>query len=488
MLNLIFLFMCAADEAVVRDAPLDVGGPLHREEEVGTPFGRKASPDGELKVRNHGEWTAASELSYKVLQQALLDPFALLCLLLLVAYIAMNRMMAKPKAAPAADDTSSMTSRSTRKSRAPDRFALVVNQKLTRLDTVDEVLDFALASAETGRTDIVNAVTAIHRSAKLASSLPLLQRIRYGQDPRVRALLDQLQQFFAAGGNSPQILSRAVGNTSWALAKLQYRQDPKQPHAILESLQNLFVQYATEFKPEELMNTVWAFGELRRDKDSVDSETRALAVAEAACKCMPKFAMFSLQQVVYFAWALARLSSISAVRHDGSEVRAGLMRFTAKIVDRVRPDIESLNPKNLAMLSWAAASLYANLGLQAAEGGDVPTLMVGVAAIAQRKNLWGFQPGEVASILWAVNKVHVPAPSFYAFIRDHLLAQGLDGFNTQDIATILCAFVKTGHGNDALYAMLAKKAGASAKDFNRSEKMMLSWAFSQLPHVEAPEL
>jgi hypothetical protein len=477
----IFIVLCVAEKSTLREAEVETISPvLHREHHA---------ESSKLPVRNHEDWAATSSVSYHVLQQALLDPFALACLFLLVAYAGMNKMLVKPKPG-AADVASNSSGRSTRKSRAPDRFALVVNQKLTKLDTVDEVLDFALASAETGRTDIVNAVTAIHRSAKLASHLPMLQRIRFSQDPRMRTLLDQLLMFINAGGHSSQILSRACGNTSWALAKLQFRQDPEKPHAILEALQGLFVQHCTEFKPEELMNTVWAFGELRRDKDSADSETRALAVATAACKCMAKFDHFTLQQVVYFGWALARLSSISGVRHEGSDVRRGLLAYVTRIVDRVRPEAAQLNPKNLAMLSWAIASLFANLGLTEShkEGTEVSSLMVDIAGIAQRKGLWGFQPGEVASILWAVNKVHVNQPLFYAFIRDHLLQIGLDGFNTQDIATILCAFVKTGHGNDTLYEMLSQKATRSAKDFNRSEKMMLSWAFSQLPHVTAPEL
>jgi len=363
-----------------------------------------------------------------------------------------------------------------------------VNQKLTKLDTTDEVLDFALASGETGRTDIVNVVTAIHRCAKLAAAQPQIQRIKVGQDPRMRTLLDQLLKFFEQGGHAPSIVSRAVGNTSWALAKLQYRQDPKQPHAILEMLQSLFVDHSTEFRPEELMNTVWAFGELRRDKESQDSETRAIAVAEAACKCIDKFDLFTSQQVVYFAWALARLSSIGALKTDSehSQVRSGLLAYTQKIVRRVKPSIQTLNPKNLAMLSWAAASLHNNLGLT--DEADVAGLMVRVASLVQPRGFAGFQPGEVASILWAVNKVHADLPDFYAFVRSHLLQEGLERFNTQDVATIMCSFVKTGYGSDDLYELLAGKARKCAQDFNRSERLMLQWAFSQLPHLEAPDL
>merc|ERR1719440_815212 len=132
-----------------------------------------------------------------------------------------NNLLRPPPGLVRDEENMSTTSSRSRKSRGPDRFALVVNQKLTKLDTVDEVLEYALASAETGRTDIVNCVTAIHRSAKLVAGQSPLQRIRVGQDPRVRRLLDQLQTFLESD-NTPNILSRAVGNTSWALAKLQF--------------------------------------------------------------------------------------------------------------------------------------------------------------------------------------------------------------------------------------------------------------------------
>ena len=45
--------------------------------------------------------------------------------------------------------------------------------------------------------------------------------------------------------------------------------------ALLNLLQDAFVTYGAQFKPEELMNTVWAFAELRRDTftASLHSET-----------------------------------------------------------------------------------------------------------------------------------------------------------------------------------------------------------------------
>jgi len=487
-----------ADVAVLRDQgaqEVDALGRIRTADDVSST--RKVVPEPTKAVtRNQSDITAGA-----VLSQALLDPFALCMLLLIACYFAFHQLV--PAAAQRKDTaqavprpshdfdavstTSSASKARSRSSRAPDRFALVVNQKLTRLETTDEVFDFALQSAETGRTDIVNCVTAIHRSAKLMAGKPQFERIRVGQDLRLRKLLAQLQAFLHEGGHAPTILARAVGNTSWALAKLQYRPEPTEQTTILADLQRVFVQHAPEFRPEELMNTVWAFAEMRRDKDCAQGEERVLAVAQAACKCVDKFPEFTLQQVVYLSWALARMSSITSVKHDCSEVRAGLMNFTTKIVERCRPDITRLTTKNLAMLSWAAASLHANLGLVDTEGA-VSALLSEIAQHISTKGLGPFLPGEIASIVWALNKVHVHAPAFFNGFQSHLMTNGLRGFSTQDISTILCAFAKTGCGSDALYNMLGERATVMAKDFNRSEKMMVHWAFTQLPHLTPPKL
>lgn len=495
------------DTAHEVDAMGRIGQTIPEPEVTPQPAARKEPAAIEKSVaRSHSEWTASA-----VLSQAFLDPFALGMLLLIVAYVALHQLVpnkaresaqakpalskpwtkpqfSKPPGLPEPDAQSQSSRRSSNsgKGRGPDRFALVVNQKLTRLESVDEVLDFALQSAETGRTDIVNCVTAIHRSAKLMQNKPQVERIRVGQDPRLRRLLDQLLAFIEQQEATPQILARAVGNTSWALAKLQFREDPDAP-PILTTMQEVFVAHCRSFRPEELMNAVWAFAEMRRDKDSAKGEERVLLVAQAACRCLDKFPEFTLQQVVYLSWALARMASISAVKHDSSEVRAGLLEYTTKIVERARPALDHLTSKNIAMLSWAVASLHSNLGLVDEEAG-VTKLLAAIGEKLAGVGLRGFQPGEIASIVWALNKVNVRQAAFFAAFQTQLITNGLRGYSTQDISTILCAFAKTEYGSDALYNLLGDRAQTLAKDFNRSEKVMVQWAYSQLPHLTAPKL
>merc|ERR1719240_2243376 len=94
-------------------------------------------------------------------------------------------------------------------------------------------------------------------------------------------------------------------------------------HPVLDTMQSLFVKHSTEFKPEELR------------RESKEGQARALEVAKAAVAYSDRFTEFTLQQVVYFSWALGRLSGIACVRSH-PEVRKGLAEYMEKIVGRVQ--------------------------------------------------------------------------------------------------------------------------------------------------------
>jgi len=420
-------------------------------------------------------------LSKMIFAEVCQDPLAVTCALLAVAYLVQSLMVkpaAKPKEDNKSESGSDLRSRRSSTKTAKSQLAISLNQKIMRLHNADEVVDFALSHTLQGKTDIVNIVTAIHRSAKLASGG---SRKRIANDPRVTKLLDALDGFLQ---EKPPltILSRAVGNTSWALAKLQY---PDEGHPILASLEAAFVENAQGFRPEELMNTVWAFAELRGEGSKKEGQGRALNVARAAVACSDKFPEFTLQQVVYFAWALARLSQIAAVRNS-SDVRAGLLSLQHLIFERVASEVHLLNTKNLAMVCWAVAHVHSKVG---GNKEQVCTLLEKISAhVLETRELEAFFPGEIASILWALNKVHVDYPTFFHAFRAHILKHGLQGYNSQDIANITCAYVNTHTGDDEIYLALADAANARASTFNRSERMMMHWAFSQLPHLPAPRL
>jgi len=381
------------------------------------------------------------------------------------------RSDAKPVSAPPGLDA---PDRPPMKRAAPKRgksqIAIQVNQQLLRLDTTSEVLDCALAY--TGQTDIVNIVTAIHRCAKLGGR----NRKEAASDPRLVQLLDQLEEFFQQD-QPTNILTRAVGNTSWALAKIQYTGGSESSHQILDTLQKLFSKYCKVFKPEELMNTVWAFAELRRE--SKEGQYRALEVAKGTVEYIERFNEFTLQQVVYFAWALGRLSGITSVRSD-PEVRKGLAEYTDKIVERLHGGVRSLTAKNLAMTAWGVAHLEIKLNSST----DIRGLLTAIADEAVRRGLPGFGCGDLASIVWALNKAHQPHEEFYGKFREQLLTTGFVDYSNQDAANVISIYVVRAYNDkDAdLLKLLASTAEKYAGSFSRVEKSSVHWAFSQVDY------
>jgi len=380
------------------------------------------------------------------------------------------RAEAKPISAPPGLDA---PDRQPPKRAAPKRgksqIAIQVNQQLLRLDTTSEVLDCALAY--TGQTDIVNIVTAIHRCAKLGGR----NRKEAATDPRLVQLLDQLEEFFQQD-QPTNILTRAVGNTSWALAKIQFT-GGESSHPILDTLQKMFSKHCKVFKPEELMNTVWAFAELRRE--SREGQYRALEVAKGTVQYVERFNEFTLQQVVYFAWALGRLSGITSVRSD-AEVRKGLSEYTDLIVGRLHGGVRSLTAKNLAMTAWGVAHLEIKLNSST----DIRGLLTAIGDEAVRRGLPGFGCGDLASIVWALNKAHQPHEEFYGKFREQLLAQGFVDYSNQDAANVISIYVvRAFNDKDSdLLKLLHSTAEKYASSFSRVEKSSVHWAFSQVDY------
>ena len=173
--------------------------------------------------------------------------------------------------------------------------------------------------AENEKRHTVYIIVVQKRSTKLALQMKRTKALT--QDERFVSLVGQLHKMFDQDMQA-WTLTRAVGNTSWALAKLQYK-DTNNKISILDVLHHNFSLYAEKFKPEELMNTVWAFAELCREgKDA--STARAVVVARAAARCASEeivSACTTQQQVP--AWvccsAAAQLRTIYCTRRGLTE-------------------------------------------------------------------------------------------------------------------------------------------------------------------------
>jgi hypothetical protein len=371
------------------------------------------------------------ELPIHIVREISGDPIALVSSLLLIGFYVGQILMAprkeaKPATSAANGEATPPPSRERfettkpeilKPSPKPKSFEMVsFNQTLTKCETVAAVLELA---SKQPHMDTVNVVTAIHKSTKLALQTKRAKALT--QDERFVTLVRQLHKMFDEDMQA-WTLTRAVGNTSWALAKLQYK-DTDNKISILDVLHHNFALYAEKFKPEELMNTVWAFAELCREgKES--STQRAVAVARAAARCASEEIVraCTTQQQVYFAWALARLADINAVRSD-PDVQKGFATYKALLVTGLTGKTEPLTSKHLAMLSWAISHMQKFTS--AAE--DVEKLLTGIGEDVLRRGTSAFLPGELASILGAFSKVQLKDSPFQNALRVHVMQDGCDG-------------------------------------------------------------
>jgi hypothetical protein len=425
------------------------------------------------------------ELPIHIVREISGDPIALVSSLLLIGFyvgqvLLVPRKDAKPTAGPPAS-VAPAPSRETHKAQVlkpeipkpvakPKSSEMVsFNQSLTKCETVAAVLELA---SKQPNMDTVNVVTAIHRSTKLALQAKRTKAL--SQDERFVSLVGQLHKMFDQDMQA-WTLTRAVGNTSWALAKLQYK-DTDNKISILDVLHHNFSLYAEKFKPEELMNTVWAFAELCREgKDS--STARAVVVARAAARCASEeiVSACTTQQQVYFAWALARLADINAVRNDVN-VQTGFATYKGLLVTALTGQTESLTSKHLAMLSWAISHMQKFNSPPE----EVEKLLKGIGEDVLRRGTSAFLPGELASILGAFSKVQLKDSPFQHALQAKIMQDGCNGYTSQDLTTIICGFINLECVDEAFYIKMADIVQRRALDFNRLERQMLKRSFARV--------
>jgi hypothetical protein len=364
--------------------------------------------------------------------------------------------------------------------------AMSINSKLMKLATAEEVLSYALEMMD--HTDVVNLVTAIHRSAKLSLASGKVSDTR--NNPKLLALVTQLSQSLTEADVPISVKTRAVGNTSWALAKIGARQAWFE---VVDVLHDIFCRDTEEFKPEELMNTVWAFSEISKIGDKV-VEARVVGIAVALGRFNDGFDKLHLQQVVYFAWALARLSQIGMVKSN-EEAQTGIMQYRTRIIGRVTDEVERLTTNNMSMLAWALTNLArtSKKGSDLEDGTERAECEEELAAILRllgdqglKLGLWSFAPGEVASVCWALAKSRVGHEEFFEAYAAHLMKNGLKGYGYQDLSNILCAYVNAHCGKEPFFDMLCFEVTRHAAGFNRIEKTMVNTALLKLGRPQLP--
>jgi hypothetical protein len=181
------------------------------------------------------------------------------------------------------------------------------------------------------------------------------------------------------------------------------------------------------------------------------------------------------QQQVYFAWALARLADINAVRND-STVQAGFATYKALLVTGLTGHTESLTSKHLAMLSWAISHMQKFTS--AAD--EVEKLLQGIGEDVLRRGTSSFLPGELASILGAFSKVQLKDSPFQNALKAHIMQDGCNQYTSQDLTTIICGFINLECTDEAFFIKMADIVQRRALDFNRLERQMLKRSFARV--------
>jgi len=362
---------------------------------------------------------------------------------------------------------------------------IFLNRRMMAMRNANDLLAFAIKYSY--RMDLVNLVTALNRTAKICESS---MRSKIVQCESLAMLLSQIEESFRkhlAGGTC---VPRAVSQTVWALAKLQY---PKDDSPLMDVVTQLVLKHSQDFRAAEMMNVVWAYADLASTfSDSKLFLMRACEVSDVVAVTGESYDAMTTQQGVYFTWALARLSDVigHANKSPGSRgtktLRSKIETLVASFAGRIVNQLHTLDSKNLAMLAWSLAHTFHRVDRVSS---SVAEVLRAIAHEVANRDLNGFLPGELASFVWAIAKV--PAVSCTEFLdkfRAHALEKRFEKFSPQDLSNIACGFVKLNAGSDPFYLALADAAMSKYGRFTRLEQTMLSWALTQVPHLRFPRV
>jgi len=221
---------------------------------------------------------------------------------------------------------------------------------------------------------------------------------------RAEALLAAAAGTAGAAGAGPNM--QDVGNTAWAVAKLQLRRP-----ALLAALAAAgaeLVRDGAPWRPLNAANLLWALAKAGQHEDpAFEALTPALAGRLAGCE--------EPETVAQLAWALARARRAAPGAFAAVAERAGALAGAA-------------GGRELAQLAWAlgeagqpAPRFYATLAARIAGGG-------GGAAVdsAHPPTLSFGGPGEAAELLWALCRAgRAPPPVFAALLSAALRGGGV---------------------------------------------------------------
>ena len=240
---------------------------------------------------------------------------------------------------------------------------------------------------------------------QLSTAMWALARLRLAANSGAPAGYLQLFDALVAAAMPVAVARRfrpqEMANSVWALARLDHR--PQRAPALLTALADGAAAQAREYTAQGLSNTVWGMATL--------GFVHAGLMTAVAAVVRHKMAEFNTQEVSNTLWAFAKLEPRlrgSTAERAPYQVLQAVNAVLVQLLDpKPRPD-GGLTEQHLANLAWAVAHISdrgdadAPLHSQASESAasatvDFPALFV--KPIAERAN--ACNPRELAMVAWA---------------------------------------------------------------------------------------
>jgi len=206
----------------------------------------------------------------------------------------------------------------------------------------------------------------------------------------------------------------------------------------------------SEFEPQELANTAWAFATAGR-------ATHALldAVAEESAGRVREF---NPQELANMAWAFATAGHAAPALFDA---------IGREAAERVR----QLNPQNLANTAWAFATA----------GHAAPALFdaIGKEAAGRVREL---NPQDMSNTVWAFATAGHAAPALFNVIGKEAAGRVRE-LNPQGMSNTAWAFATAGHAAPALFDAIGMEAAGRVRQLKPQALANMAWAFAVLDHL-----
>jgi len=270
--------------------------------------------------------------------------------------------------------------------------------------------------------------------------------LRSDEGARLLALREQTRGFVR------NLNSRHLSSIAHALAKLALYGAAWA--SLWKELEVAVLARTTEFTPQGLANTAWAFATARQ-------ASPALLDAFAA-ESAGRVRGFKPQELANTAWAYATAGHAAPALFDA-------------IAEESTRRVRDLNSMDLANTVWAFATA----------GHAAPALFDAIAAASERR-VREFNPQDLANTAWGFAKSGVGAPALFDAIAAES-ARRVREFSPQELSNIVWAFVIARHTSPVLLDAIAAESPRHLRDFAPQTLSTIAWAYATASHA-APAL